>query len=320
MNFNIQHTMAALLLTLSVLSACKKEATPAPSHKDENYLVVKDNPADPVDHRIFQFFENTGIPCFYNDTVAKVQVGISSTGVPQYSFQRLVLSYSPLGSIKSQLFATKNKQYIPAILDLLKSELVPKLPAGIFIPSILFVDSLTLGDFFIDMDDPAVGWDAVAGFNTVAIRCRDVASMNADEKRLYIANIITGVVVNKMMSTQNTALQKDFYSISRALAKPELGDMDVYNSFPLEFFLPALPEPGHYALMRFLPYKVQFDDLVIYYTVPPREEEDLKMFLVAVLYYTTQEFNTKYDQYPAIKDKFRILGEIATAAGLQLPR
>lgn len=315
MIFNIRYTIVLLLLLVFI--SCKKEKEPAPTNLDENYLVVKDNPNDPVDHRIFQFFESTGIPCFYNDTVSRKQVGVSVTGDPQYAVQRLSLSYTPLGSSQAGVVSTKNKQYIPAILDLLKTEVIPKLPKGIFIPSMLFVDSFWV-EYFTSFDDPAVGWDAWHGFNTVAIMCRDVAAMTAAEKKMYMASILASIAVKKIMATQNPLLQKDFFKISRDLAMPEF-QMDVYNSFPIDFILPVIPEPEHFGFIQYVPYWIRFEDFEMLFTSTPREQGDLRIFLTSALFYTTEEFNLKYDSHPVIKEKFRILKEIAAGAGLQFP-
>jgi hypothetical protein len=315
MIFNTRYTSSLLLLL--VLAACKKETAPAPTNLDENYLVVKDNPNDPVDHQIFQFYQSTGIPCFYNDTASKKQVGVSNTGVPQYAVQLLTLNYSPLGSTKSGVLPTRHRQKIPAILTMLQAELIPKVPVDIFIPSILFVDSFWF-ELPANFADPFNGWDACHGFNTVAVVCRDVAAMNAEEKKVYMASILAGIAAKKILNTQRPKLQKDFYSISRNLAMPEF-QMDVYESYPIEFILPVIPEPEHFGFIRYLPYLIKFDDFEMLYTVTPREEDDLRMFLMATLYYTTEAFNTLYASHPVMKEKFRIMKEIAIASGFQLP-
>lgn len=317
MILNIRPAITVMLLIHFVSTGCRKEKTPEPTRLDENYLVVKDNPNDPVDHQIFQFYQSTRIPCYYNDTVSKKQVGVSSTGVPQFSVQVLTLSYNPLGASGTEILPTQYKQFIPAILELLKTELIPRLPAGIFIPSIIFVDSFRL-DQPVLFEDPWKGWDAYHGFNTVAIKCRDVAAMNAAQKKLYIASILAGISARKIINTLNPELQKDFYKISRDLAMPEF-QMDVYTSYPIDFILPVIPEAEHYGFLHYVPFHLKIDDFEMTYTYTPREEGDLRVFLVEALYNTTAAFNSKYDPYPAIKEKFRILKAIASNTGLQFP-
>lgn len=316
MIFNARNTIALLLILLAA-AGCRKEKTPAPTHLDENYLVVKDNPDDAVDHQLYLFFQSTGIPGFYNDSVGKKQVGVSSTGVPQYTYQLLTLSYSPLGTAKSGVVATAYKQRIPAILDLMKTAVLPKLPAGIFIPSILFVDSIWFENPVFS-NDPSTGWDAYHGFNTIAIKCRDVSAMNADQKRMYVASLLAGISAKKIMNTLGPRMQHEFFTISRDLAMPEFG-MDVYNSYPLEFIFPVFPEPEHFGFTQYLAFVIKADGFEGTFTVAPREEDDLRIFLTAALYYTTEEFNAKYAAHAAIRDKFRILKEIAAGIGLQFP-
>ncbi len=60
-----------ILAVFFALTGCKKETALSPTNQDENYLVVKDNPNDPVDHQLYLFYQSTGIAGFYSDTVAK---------------------------------------------------------------------------------------------------------------------------------------------------------------------------------------------------------------------------------------------------------
>ncbi len=115
------------LLALSMV-ACKKEAVPQPSNKEEFYLTVKDNPSDPVDHAIYEFYKTTGIPLYYNDTVAREQVG-DSAGIPRYSYQRLAVRYSPVGSqVNINFVLLTEKELVLPMLPFLKDSLLPRIP------------------------------------------------------------------------------------------------------------------------------------------------------------------------------------------------
>lgn len=307
----------AILMLFVFSTGCKKEKTLSPTNLDENYLVVKDNPNDPVDHQIFLFYQETGIPGFYSDTVSKKQVGVSSNGVPKYSYQLLTLAYTPIGKSTYTRTLIEDKQLIPPLLDLLKSAVLPFVPEGAFMPSILFLDSFELET---PRYGPAVsdGWEAYHGFNTVAIKIRDVTAMNAEEKKDYALSILTGIAAKRMIIVQSNKLQKEFYSISRDLMMPQI-QMDIYTSFPMEFFYPVLPAPETMGFMHYLPYVMKFDVFEFNYNNAPREEDDLRMFLMAVLRYTEQDFLAQYPDQPLLIQKFRAMQGLATSIGLQLP-
>ena len=305
-----------LLLGLTIMG-CKKEKMLEPSNADENYLVVHDNPNDPVDHAIFQFYESTGIASFYNDTIFRKQVG-DSAGIPRYVYVRLTPGYSPLGSDELRLTLTQAKQQIPSFLSFIKNEVLPKLPKGIFIPSFLIVDSFATvlpRSFMI----PADGWEAFQGFNTVVIKNRNVEVMSTEERKMRAVSILAGLAAKNLIASQNARLQKDFYIISRNITRPVINE-DIYQSFDISFmYPPPVPATEELGFIHYIIYYDFFDGVEYIYTLPPREEDDLRMYLFAVLYYTPQEFNSKYPDYPSVLDKFNIMREIAKNMGFELP-
>lgn len=58
------------LLSFMFFTSCKKEDKLSASKLDGNFLSVKDNPSDPVDHEIYNIYVKYGVPIFYNDTVS----------------------------------------------------------------------------------------------------------------------------------------------------------------------------------------------------------------------------------------------------------
>src|SRR5687767_6146065 len=163
-----------LLLSMLMTGSCsKKEAALAPSNKDENYLVVNDNPNDPIQHVVYELYKATGIPVFYNDTIARRQVG-DSAGIPQYFYIKLMVNYSPATGASNNLNYTllPKERRVKSMLDLLKNELLTVLPP---LPSVFLTDSL-----FTPLPGIPIIRDAHVGFNTVAIRAVDPDTMSAD--------------------------------------------------------------------------------------------------------------------------------------------
>jgi hypothetical protein len=201
-----------LLTTMLITGSCSKnEAALAPSNKDENYLVVHDNPNDAIEHAVYELYKKTDIPVFYNDTIAHKQVG-DSAGTPQYFYVKLMLNYSPSTGVSNNLSYTlvPKQQRVKSMLDLLENELLTVLPP---LPSVFLTDSL-----FVPAPGMPIIRDAHVGFNTVAIRSVDPDTMSTDAKKKYVLAILTRVASQKLAMLKNALLETDFHGITQQLS------------------------------------------------------------------------------------------------------
>lgn len=316
--FPVKSIQAYLVLaTLLLAAACKKEKALEPSNGDENHFIIKDNPADPADHAIYQFYQSTGIACFYNDTIAKKEVR-NNAGIPQYAYIKLSLSYSLFGNQILNFKYIPSKAPIPALMTLLKEKLIPRLPKGMVIPSILLVDSLW-NTLPVQNTTIVDGWTALQGFNTVAIKLMDVEVMNNEDKEIYIASILAGLAEKKMSTAFAEELQKNFFSISRQPGVNPL-PFDIYYGLPFYIFMdPAtVPEPGTIGFLKY----INVGDPMwppMYLITPPREMDDIRTYLTAAFRYSTAAFNNQYAGQELILQKFNIIRNIAEKAGFSLP-
>ena len=57
-----------LLLVVALFTSCSDDDDLKPSNLERNWFVLEDSD-DPVDHLRYLFYEKTGIPVFYNDTI-----------------------------------------------------------------------------------------------------------------------------------------------------------------------------------------------------------------------------------------------------------
>lgn len=304
---------ACLLLVIMIVVGCKKEKAPEASRDYDDKFVVKDNPNDPVDHRIFTFFQSTGIASFYNDTVYLKPVG-DSAGVPRYQPITLSISYTPLGKDVGIITLPENRELLPAILDLFQAELIPQLPKNYFIPSILFVDSFELSfkRIMLQMSD---GWASFRGYNTVAVKTRDVRVMNASEKTMYLRSILAGIAARQLWQNMYAKLQSNFLSVSRDIAMPVM-QWDVYNTLLMEYYYDPVPAPQELGFLHYISIADQQGNPLL---LAPRDEDDIRMFLVAVLSFTTDEFIAANAAFPAVIEKFKIMKGLAKASGLGTP-
>ncbi|QEC43805.1 hypothetical protein [Pseudobacter ginsenosidimutans] len=304
---------------LLLITGCRKEKTLDPSEQDENYFIVKDNPDVPADHARYGFYESTGIASFYNDTIHRKR--ISDLGeLPRYSYVTLSLEYSisDLANIKFKLI--DNKENIPAVLDLVKQNVLPGLPDQFVIPSIFLIDTFYTS-LLLKQVELAHGWTSWHGFNTIGISVQDVTVMNSEERKMYAASILAGIAERRLTKVAGDKLQKDFFSVSRAEAKffKSMG-IDVYSGYPLTFLPPAMiPPPRPTGLLRYTVYGTGEGPREITYPCLPREADDSRAFLTAAFYYTAQEFTALYSGDAFILKKFNIIRNIAQEAGFKLP-
>ncbi|MBO9635679.1 MAG: hypothetical protein J7578_21425, partial [Chitinophagaceae bacterium] len=187
----------SLIIFLVLMFGCKKEAALQAENADDNTLTVKDNPSDPVDHAIYQFYQSTGIPCFYNDTISRKEVG-TVNGVPRYFYKRLTVNWSPALGVDTftQFRIPLNKADLLPMLSLIKNELLPLIPDNIPIHSILFADTVFMYPTIWVPDRPAkTEMNAFSGFNTLVLRIINPDTLTAESKKHYLNDVLKEICV-----------------------------------------------------------------------------------------------------------------------------
>ena len=134
------------VLLLSVLfSACDKEDNLTPSNLGKDWFTIE-NSEDPVDRAIYQFYEETGIPVFYNDTIGQ-ETRVDNWGNSYTHYEILQFSSSALGGTETpnpfSAYELCPKESVIDGLEFLREEIVPVLPESIKIRSFLLLKSLT---------------------------------------------------------------------------------------------------------------------------------------------------------------------------------
>lgn len=312
--------ICSLIAALLLSESCRKEAALAESNLDENYFVINDNPDDPVDHAIYQFYTSTGIAAYYNDTIAKKKVADTS-GVPVYSYMTLSLNYSLFGNESVQFQRLSSKAFLPALLELLKNDVVTRIPDDLLIPSIWFLDSFNYRAypfFNVKLTD---GNASLQGYNTVGIDVKDVEIMNPEEKKMYAASILAGIALKTITRLYPGELQKDFFSISRNKLSSMGVQMDIYNVFPMFTFFPSLnfPAPASIGFIRYNEADMLRLPVDIYKIVPPGEPEDVRIYAAHVLYYSELELNAKFVNDALVLKKLNLIRGMLKEAGFKLP-
>jgi len=299
--------VAAACFTLTLVSCRKEPFTEFPDY-DKNWLAMEDNPNDPTIHANYQFYQETGIPVFVNDTIGS-QKRVDVFGKAYTYYEVLSLSYS-LGGIPSgpppavQSFTYCNKADVPNALTFLRTEIMPVVKNKIHIPSILLVEN---------MNTNAFGTYSYKGFNTVVIaQISKIPAMSETTKADYKGAILRSMLTNTVLDAKYANILDKFYAVSRKFVTGR----DAYgiSSFQLNSnYIIGLPAgtPYTYQAIGFLG-----SDTRITSSAPISTWLDVSMYLEAALVNTDAQFKQKYAAYPNILLKYGYIRQILNDMGI----
>ena len=200
------------ILFLSVLfTACDKEDHLTPSNVGRDWFTIEDS-NDPVDHAIYQFYTETGIPVFYNDTIGE-ETRFDHWGNSYTHYEILQFGSSSLGGTETpnpfSSYELCPKEDVVDGLEFLREEIVPVLPESIKITSFLLLKSLT------PWNPAVVSNEAFKGLNTVLIsRVSELKDMS-DAERLNMKGAIFNAVLATPVSGYTEELAA-FYQATRS--------------------------------------------------------------------------------------------------------
>ncbi|MBO9676065.1 MAG: hypothetical protein J7577_21675 [Sphingobacteriaceae bacterium] len=304
---NILFVIAACFML--TLVSCRKEPFTVFPDYDKNWLAMEDNPNDATIHANYQFYKETGIPVFVNDTIGS-QKRVDVFGKTYTYYEVLSLSYS-LGGIPSgpppvvQSFTYCNKADVPAALTFLRNEIMPVITGKIHVPSILLVEN---------MNTNAFGNYAYKGFNTVVIaQVSKILSMSAATKADYKAAIFRAMLTNAVLDSKYAGTLDKFYAVSKKFVTGR----DAYglNSFYLtSIYIVGLPAgtPLTFQAIGFLG-----PDTRITSSSPISTWLDVSMYIEAAMVNTDAQFKQKYAAYPNILTKYGYIRQILTDLGIK---
>ena len=91
-----------LCLGICCLWGCKQEDELDSTIALDNLFAIKDDPSDPVKHRVYEIFEKYEVPVYFNDTIGKYLLKTDVSGQPVYRYEVLdpAWSWSSYSSVK----------------------------------------------------------------------------------------------------------------------------------------------------------------------------------------------------------------------------
>ncbi|MDE5612367.1 MAG: hypothetical protein K2I90_10170 [Odoribacter sp.] len=290
----------ALLLSL-LFTACDKEEDLTPSGLGRDWFVIMDS-EDPVDKAIYQFYVETGIPVFYNDTIGE-ETRVDNWGNAYTHYEVLQFSSSSLGGMATGVpfmsWEFCPKEDVVDGLQFLREEIVPVLPESIKIRSLLLLKSMT------PYYGRGVSDEAFKGLNTVLVSHVPELKDMSDAERLNMK----GAVMNALLATPVAAHTEElasFYQTTRGCYTENLyGCYGWYFYNRYNFSDPRMvgflkdPDPSDGSNM-------------------PTETEDVGMYIKAMFIYTPKEFEALYGAFDAVMTKYRIMVSVLKEIGIKI--
>ena len=290
------------ILFLSVLfTACDKEDHLKPSNVGRDWFAIEDS-NDPVDHAIYQFYTETGIPVFYNDTIGE-ETRVDHWGNSYTHYEILQFGSSSLGGTETpnpfSSYELCPKEDVVDGLEFLREEIVPVLPESIKITSFLLLKSLT------PWNPAVVSNEAFKGLNTVLIsRVSELKDMS-DAERLNMKGAIFNAVLATPVSGYTEELAA-FYQATRSCYTENLygcAGWYFYNRYgfsdPRAVGFLKDPNPSDYCSM-------------------PTEVQDVGMYIKAMFIYTPEEFEALYGTFSVVMTKYEIMKTVLRDIGVSI--
>lgn len=305
------------LLCWSLLWGCQKEDIHVEPSYYENFWEIKDNPDDPVQHRVFEIYEEYGVPVFFNDTVGKKFVKTTISGDSVFRYETIDLNWH----FSSESYSTRyTHTYLTDPDKCLKAlevatAYLETVPAGIYPFSILLTEKTM---------EPSFGGGTRSVSSGIFFRTlllSDVLKQNTEAKVMkYVNKIMIDVILKRM--DNNVVTRFSNVSDERSYGKrweelesnlPENFDPDILSD-------PNAPEEDKRAVRAVMGkygfvsnYEdLDFDDnfdLVYFDCAPSYPEVDLNDYIKEIVAVTPEEFERRWGDCPLVMQKYEIIRE-----------
>lgn len=286
-----------ILFVMTLFAACNEDNNLKPSNLEQNWFVIEDSD-DPIDHLVYLFYEKTGIPVFYNDTIG-VTERIDAFGNSYIHYTLLYTDYA-LGGVGTSpalnYFSLCPKESVPDGLEFLETEILPMLPDGMQVRSFLLLDTLETG---------GLGSESFKGLNTVMVgKIPQLKKMTSDERVKLKACVLRSIFTASISSFEGELSM--FYQTTRSY----YADEDLYG-YNLWYYQNRTPytEPEEVGFLGVDPS---------YTSSLPTESMDVSMYVEAMFTYSKTEFEELYGEYEAVMKKYEIMESILKNIGVPL--
>ena len=283
-----------VLFSIALFSACEKEETPLRSLPTDNSYARYDNPSNPVDHAIYEVYQQSNIPILYTDTISKNPLEI------------LNLNYQLSGANTAYIYTYPKQQAdILAGVTFVRDQILPVVGKNVKVYSISLMDVLKTEIVYNPSYSVVTNYAVVNGLTTVAIaNVPAIRTMNASQLKAYRAGVLAGVLVNSLATSD---LLTQFYAVSNNnYGKWVYGTEDTNTSLMYK----TKEEYGFFTNGTEYPTSYQIGTQI----------QDLTEYLNKIFSLNAQEFNAAYASYPLIMLKYNYIKGALNKLGVDLTK
>lgn len=310
---NIRHYIfISLLLTVAI--ACKKEDDIKPEASAPNLFYPDASATDKHAQLCRDFYAETGCYLLFNDTLKHEHTGTDRYGNPLYSTELLDLTYSITSSAQWKFdfnYSTDYQHELQAT-EILKNDILSAIDKRHHPYAFLLVDNFITYTYMVEEGEVTGKWFGPYKSETYYIGERAIL-MSIDallQNKEALKKDFLRVLLEKQLTT---AVLKDFY----APGKQYYGKPEIFGFQDLDDFI---NKTGILASSKGA--SQQFDEnwneiTVIHYSASSNTA-DLKIFLDELLAGKEEEFMMKYEAFPIVLNKFKMLKEIVIDLGFNI--
>lgn len=327
---NIIYLTFALLIL-----GCQKEDSLKQEFEFNNLYEIRDDPNDPVKHRVYEIYEKYGVPVYFNDTIGKYFIKNDIQGNPIYDYEKLdigwgFMSYSGL-KYRYEYLTDSEKQLnslnlVENYLNVASRQLYP---FNFFVvQSVRTVDNQGNEEIYKD-------GKLLIKFRSFVMTGEwdeEILPISSEEmKRQMVKNRITNY--KQQLSSFNNVSKLEWYNTSFTdIDKNFLEYAADTNHFEhisnlphSSYFTPSALKDGWYGEKLFTPeglaeYRAAIREKVgqfgfvsggrMFSMNTPTTEYDLECYIDEMLKYPKAEFEALWGVSPLVMKKYAILYEI----------
>lgn len=288
------------MVSLLFAGCDKEDKNLKPSYEDVNWYAIQDDPTNDLKHLIFEVYDKTGIPIFYNDTIGSQDRGLDGYGEPVIYYEILDLNYTIESHRDYVSYTLSNKEEeLTDGVNFLKDRVFPYLYKGIRPQCYLLVDELILSSFNEHEEGVYRGMTA-----TVIGRLSELKDMTEDELNRFAAEVRATAMTPYIQANYNKELQP-FYSVSEIVS----------NGVTISLYGQTITRYGGsvpykaYKDYGFLNPDPDFLFSSFVYTAPGRER-DMVEYITEVLVGKDEAFKEQYESSALILQKYEVMKQV----------
>ncbi|WP_026207136.1 MULTISPECIES: hypothetical protein [Butyricimonas] len=299
----MKYSFLLCLLALLLWNCGDDEGNLSPSGLEKNWFVLEDS-EDPIDNLRYKIYKDTGFPIYYNDTIGSETR--YSPGIGEYTYHEVLqVFYSPGSQTPARNTAcyslvSSERKNVREVLEFVRDEIIPEIPEGTYLPSILLVDSLIT---------PSGDTTVYKGLNTTVLaQVHHFHEMDDAAKSLMKGAFLSSAITSKLALDEAEWLDENFYALSYAVnpSSERIYSQDSRYKYMVSQACGSNVEVRHLGSLGMIgPFspasKVSSSQLSLPHDpyhpemwYVPTKEQDLQLYCQAVLAFTEEEFMERY--------------------------